>query len=691
MSTNQPKLLSGRVPVVPYDDLTSDRYEFLGLGQAEPSLGAGTANSVLVLGSANTRVWSNTISLVSISTSGNISASGNIRSGNLSVTGNIRAGNISVTGNVSANYYTGNGSLLTGLLTTVSNVVNGATIIDIATADGNIAMTVSGVGNIVVVSTTGQEILGNLGVSGTVQTSQISVSGKVSVVGNISGSYIIGNGSQLTGVIGAQGPAGPSGGGTQGIQGPTGIQGPVGVQGVQGVQGRQGTTGAQGTQGIEGAQGAQGTTGAQGTQGVQGRQGITGAQGSTGLQGTQGVQGIQGLGTQGTQGVQGLIGAGTQGTQGTQGITGAGTQGTVGAQGVQGIQGVIGLGYGNVTSTTSATPASSGTITLITNQQGAYITGDRIRAVNTVSNLFEGTVTITGGTTFAIAADYNIGSTTASSWTISIAGVRGAQGLQGITGPQGIQGIQGIFGTQGIQGVQGPQGTQGIQGVLGTQGTQGTQGFGVQGAIGAGAQGIQGVQGVQGTQGVQGIPGPGTNINAVTSAASGTFYPVMVSGTGGATAVIDNSGSIAAGTALSYDVANSVLSTTSLYALYADLAECYLADHDYDPGTVISFGGNQEVTMSTVDNDSRIAGVISTKPAYKMNSGLIGDNVVAIALQGRVPCLVLGPVSAGDLMVSAGNGRARSENNPARGAVIGKAIKSFDGDIGTIEIVVGRV
>jgi hypothetical protein len=165
----------------------------------------------------------------------------------------------------------------------------------------------------------------------------------------------------------------------------------------------------------------------------------------------------------------------------------------------------------------------------------------------------------------------------------------------------------------------------------------------------------------------------------------------MVSGTGGATAVIDNSGSIAAGTALSYDVANSVLSTTSLYALYADLAECYLADHDYDPGTVISFGGNQEVTMSTVDNDSRIAGVISTKPAYKMNSGLIGDNVVAIALQGRVPCLVLGPVEAGDLMVSAGNGRARSENNPARGAVIGKAIKSFDGDIGTIEIVVGRV
>ena len=74
-----------------------------------------------------------------------------------------------------------------------------------------------------------------------------------------------------------------------------------------------------------------------------------------------------------------------------------------------------------------------------------------------------------------------------------------------------------------------------------------------------------------------------------------------------------------------------------------------------------------------------------------MNSGLSGTHTVAIALTGRVPCQVEGPVTPGAMMVSAGNGRARAEANPAMGTVIGKAIQAFDGGIGTIEIVVGRL
>lgn len=74
-----------------------------------------------------------------------------------------------------------------------------------------------------------------------------------------------------------------------------------------------------------------------------------------------------------------------------------------------------------------------------------------------------------------------------------------------------------------------------------------------------------------------------------------------------------------------------------------------------------------------------------------MNSGLIGAHTVAVALTGRVPCRVEGPVTRGAMMVSAGNGRARAETNPSMGTVIGKAVQSFDGDIGTIEIVVGRL
>ena len=126
-------------------------------------------------------------------------------------------------------------------------------------------------------------------------------------------------------------------------------------------------------------------------------------------------------------------------------------------------------------------------------------------------------------------------------------------------------------------------------------------------------------------------------------------------------------------------------------ALYADLAECYLADAAYAPGTVLSFGGDNEVTVSATDADPLIVGVVSTNPAYTMNSGLTGDHVVSVALTGRVPCLVQGPVTRGAMMVSAGNGRARAESNPAMGTVIGKAVESFTDGNGTIEIVVGRL
>ena len=126
-------------------------------------------------------------------------------------------------------------------------------------------------------------------------------------------------------------------------------------------------------------------------------------------------------------------------------------------------------------------------------------------------------------------------------------------------------------------------------------------------------------------------------------------------------------------------------------ALYADLAEIYSADAEYSPGTVVSFGGIREVTKSTVEGDPRVAGVISENPSYLMNSGLEAEHRAAVALTGRVPTLVIGPVRKGDMMVSAGNGWARASATPAMGTVIGKALLNFDGDSGIIEIVVGRL
>jgi len=126
-------------------------------------------------------------------------------------------------------------------------------------------------------------------------------------------------------------------------------------------------------------------------------------------------------------------------------------------------------------------------------------------------------------------------------------------------------------------------------------------------------------------------------------------------------------------------------------AQYADLAEYYLSDRAYPAGTVMSFGGSQELTICDQDHDVTVAGIVSAKPAFEMNAGIEGDHKVALALAGRVPCLVQGPVRRGEMLVSAGNGMARTEANPRMGAVIGKALEDFDGTTGLIEVVVGRI
>ena len=55
------------------------------------------------------------------------------------------------------------------------------------------------------------------------------------------------------------------------------------------------------------------------------------------------------------------------------------------------------------------------------------------------------------------------------------------------------------------------------------------------------------------------------------------------------------------------------------------------------PGTVVVIGGSAEVTEVTKQNSPAIAGVVTTNPAHLMNAELEGDNVVAVALKGRVP------------------------------------------------------
>jgi hypothetical protein len=132
----------------------------------------------------------------------------------------------------------------------------------------------------------------------------------------------------------------------------------------------------------------------------------------------------------------------------------------------------------------------------------------------------------------------------------------------------------------------------------------------------------------------------------------------------------------------------------STQARYADLAENYQADDNYDPGTVLCFGGPSEVTISTVSHDTAVAGVVSTNPAHLMNGALNGSNVIPLALQGRVPCLVKGPVNKGTVVVTsniAGVAQALDMRHYQPGCVIGKSLDIIpDDSIQKIEVVVGR-
>ena len=186
-----------------------------------------------------------------------------------------------------------------------------------------------------------------------------------------------------------------------------------------------------------------------------------------------------------------------------------------------------------------------------------------------------------------------------------------------------------------------------------------------------------------------------TNITAV-----GTLSGLTVSGALNANGQLNtaasiiptnnNTQNIGSGSYTYATVYATTFSGVSTTAKYADLAENYQGDKQYNPGTVLMFGGAQEVTLADADT-TRVAGVVSTNPAHLMNGALQGSNVVPVAFTGRVPCQVIGPVAKGDLMVSAGFGFAKVNNTPATGTIIGKALTDFPiNGKGVIEVVVGR-
>ena len=184
---------------------------------------------------------------------------------------------------------------------------------------------------------------------------------------------------------------------------------------------------------------------------------------------------------------------------------------------------------------------------------------------------------------------------------------------------------------------------------------------------------------------VAGGLGVSGTISATSSTVSGT---ITVNSNSGVTAIANgNSSNIGnIGTALSGF--NTVFAKATS-AQYADLAENYLSDGNYEAGTVVVFGGEKEITTTQLYADTTVAGVISTNPAYLMNNALDGQPV---ALRGRVPVKVQGFTRKGDLLVT-GNipGTAVSVGRDVKygQAVFAKALETkTTKEVGVIEAVI---
>ena len=130
--------------------------------------------------------------------------------------------------------------------------------------------------------------------------------------------------------------------------------------------------------------------------------------------------------------------------------------------------------------------------------------------------------------------------------------------------------------------------------------------------------------------------------------------------TAAATASTAASANTIVGRDSSANITANLFNGTATSANYADLAEKYLADTEYEVGTVVTVGGDAEVTASA--QGDRALGVVSEKPAFMMNKDLEGGTY--IALKGRVPVKVSGTCNKGDLMVAYKYGTARATDNP---------------------------
>ena len=612
-----------------------------------------------------------------------------------------------------------------------TQILNGTSSIAIASANANATVSINSTPNVVVFTSTGANITGYVISSGNIQGGNIRTVGQLSATGNVTGNYFIGNGSQLTGL-----PA------TYSNSNVTTLLSAFGSNSIS-------TTGTITSGNITGGNIlTNGTASAQGNITTQGAISATGdiiTAGSFIGNFAGNITGnlvVNGSNTQvlfNTNGNCDAVGGMTYNKDSNTFII----LGTISSQGntIGGniLTGGVASAGGNITGAnllTGGLVSATSTITSGGNITGAnLLTGGLMSSTGNATHgniLTGGLVSATGNvsgnylrSTNDVIVGGNVSTTNLTGTGVSVtANIIGGNLLTGglISATGNVTGNYFIGNGSQLTDIPSPYGNANVTSLLSAFGsntisTTGTITSGnvtggniltgglisASGAIsGASASVSGGVTAASVAGGT--ITGSSTSVTGSQTAAStvgGIITGSSTSVTGNVTGSglvgnvytnsIINTGSNSTGNIGSSSTYFNTVFATATTALYADLAEKYTADAEYAPGTIVSFGGIAEITISLTDADPLIAGVVSTNPAYLMNSGLTDTHTVAVALTGRVPCRVQGPVTRGAMMVSAGNGRARAESAPAMGTVIGKAVEAFTGDIGTIEIVVGRL
>jgi hypothetical protein len=519
---------------------------------------------------------------------------------------------LSVTGNVSGNYILGNGSQLTGIDAT--SIQSGTSNVRVVSSGGNVTVGINGTSNVVVVSSTGANVAGTLGVTG-----------------NITGSYILGNGSQLTGIDA------------------TSIQ--SGTSNVRVV-----SSGGNATVSIGGTSNVAvfASTGAYVT-GVISATGNISGNNISGTLTTASQPNITAVGTLGSLAVSGNITPG-----GIAMSTGNATIGNLYVSGTTTIAGNIvqvsgnsGQFFGNSSTGFNALYAGlpagytllPQSVVNFVSQFDDYsqINNQNQSAGNTATS--DWVLTSNNGNDSTYYADFGIASST---YDGAVAVLNNAMG-NSVTANDAYLYVTGNV-------------------------AAGNPSDLVLGAIDVGGQIRFPVGGSTAANVAMKLNAPNTTSSSTTTGTAVITGGVGVSGALNVGGTIGTNNIINTGSNATGNIGNSTTSFNTVFAKatsaqYADVAEKYVADKIYPPGTVVEFGGEAEVTITTVSSSPAVAGIISTNPAFIMNAGENNVNAVLVALLGRVPCRVVQP-----------------------GCILGKALENYSSsEPGVIEVIGGRL